>query len=659
MNHKYLVGLVFLLAFQCLKAANILSNPGFENGQDWWGFQTPDGLANIDYLSSAARTGSNAARIHVAQAAAGNHQIQLNAPSDWTAENGAKYVLGFYAKADRDVSIHVAAQDGPPSYGYRTGSDFSLGEDWKYVEMTYISDVEGEGALRFNIFVGAAAANYYFDDFSLEVVQDTELGAPVPPTEGAYYTDVYRNMFLEMGKTESAINNKVDAAFRQLFHGNASTEAVYFEVAPDMAFIKDIANNDVRSEGVSYGMMIAVQLDKKEEFDRLWKFAKTYMQHQSGPRKGYFAWQVEATPPYAVMDPNSAPDGEEYMAMSLFFAAHRWGNGTGIFHYEAEARQLLYDMLNLETRNGGVVDQLRNMFDKNRKQVVFVPRGDLADFSDPSYHLPAFYKLWSFWADTDKQFWADAADTSRAYFLRAMHPLTGLVTDYMTFDGTPQAVNFNDNSVNFAYDSWRVIGNIAMDAHWFGDSWHSAQVDRLLAFFSSQGANYPALYHQDGTPTSGTHTSGGLYAMNGAGALASNSDQAWSFLDRLYSQALPTGQYRYYDGLLHMLALLHASGNFKIWKPEITTSALGRADSPMAINVYPNPVRSGTMSIQSESLRDGQFELKDLGGRILIRARLAEGKVEVSVEDLPEGMYFACVKDARGDGFTERVIIKK
>jgi hypothetical protein len=31
-----------------------------------------------------------------------------------------------------------------------------------------------------------------------------------------------------------------------------------------------------------------------------------------------------------------------------------------------------------------------------------------------------------------------------------------------------------------------------------------------------------------------------------------------------------TGQYRYYDGLVHYLAMLHLSGNFKIWKPKPT-----------------------------------------------------------------------------------------
>ena len=29
-----------------------------------------------------------------------------------------------------------------------------------------------------------------------------------------------------------------------------------------------------------------------------------------------------------------------------------------------------------------------------------------------------------------------------------------------------------------------------------------------------------------------------------------------------------TGQYRYYDGLVHYLSMLHLCGNFKIWKPK-------------------------------------------------------------------------------------------
>ena len=48
-----------------------------------------------------------------------------------------------------------------------------------------------------------------------------------------------------------------------------------------MAFIWAADSDDVRSEGMSYGMMIAVQMNLQPQFDRLWKFAKTYMQFPS------------------------------------------------------------------------------------------------------------------------------------------------------------------------------------------------------------------------------------------------------------------------------------------------------------------------------------------------------------------------------------------
>ena len=131
---------------------------------------------------------------------------------------------------------------------------------------------------------------------------------------------------------------KVDSAFRQLFYGDANTQRIYFPIEKDMAYIEDISHQDVRTEGMSYGMMIAVQLDKKNEFDRLWKWAKTFMQHQNGPRRGYFAWQCK--PDGTIIDHNTAADGEEWFTMALFFASARWGNGEGIYNYDMEAQQL-------------------------------------------------------------------------------------------------------------------------------------------------------------------------------------------------------------------------------------------------------------------------------------------------------------------------------
>lgn len=108
----------------------------------------------------------------------------------------------------------------------------------------------------------------------------------VPWSEGAFRTHKYRNFFAEMGYTQDDIDAKLEEVFNGVFYG---PDKVYFETTDSMAYISDIKNNDVRTEGMSYGMMIAVQLDKKEIFDRLWRWCKKYMQHHDGPLKGYFA----------------------------------------------------------------------------------------------------------------------------------------------------------------------------------------------------------------------------------------------------------------------------------------------------------------------------------------------------------------------------------
>jgi oligosaccharide reducing-end xylanase len=130
------------------------------------------------------------------------------------------------------------------------------------------------------------------------------------PVQSAFETGVYPNLFKDyLGKSDEEIQAKIDSSFEQLFYGDDATERVYYPVGSDMAYISDIANEDVRSEGMSYGMMIAVQMNKKEEFDRLWKWAKTYMYQKDGGYKGYFSWhnKTDGTP----IDVNPASDGEE------------------------------------------------------------------------------------------------------------------------------------------------------------------------------------------------------------------------------------------------------------------------------------------------------------------------------------------------------------
>lgn len=389
----------------------------------------------------------------------------------------------------------------------------------------------------------------------------TETQPMLLSANSAFETGVYPNLFRDyLGKSDEEIQAKIDTAFNQLFYGDDATERVYYPVGSDMAYISDIANGDVRSEGVSYGMMIAVQLNKKEEFDRLWKWAKTYMYQTEGGYKGYFAWHCKTDGTQLAANP--ASDGEVWFITALFFADGRWGSGEGIYNYRAEAQSILDTSLHDDDRG----DLTTDLFDPETKQVVFVPQlGQNSQFTDPSYHMPHYYELWARWADEDDDFWVDAVAASRAYLQTAVNQQTGLAPNYSYFDGTPYDDEYNGN---FRYDAFRVGANVGMDYVWFApNQWHVEQSNRLLRFFASQGMeDYKAEYLLTGEPQVG-HRSSGLMATNAVAALAADRQVGEPFVQALWDQPIPTGQYRYYDGLLMMLGLLQVSGNFRIYEP--------------------------------------------------------------------------------------------
>jgi endo-1,4-beta-D-glucanase Y len=390
-------------------------------------------------------------------------------------------------------------------------------------------------------------------------------------SRGAFESSVYRNLFAERGKSQPDITAKIDAAWQSLFASTDDNRRVYYPAGENehgpMAYVKDIGNDDIRTEGMSYGMMIAAQLDKQAEFDAIWNWAKTNMQHQQGAWKGYFSWHNRDDG--SKLDQNPASDGEEWFATALLFAAGRWGDSAK-FKYRAEADAILDTMLHKTDRDKDSA-VATNMFDRAARQVVFVPIGDAATFTDPSYHLPAYYELWGRWAagyagkqQEDRQFWLDAAKTSRDFFQKASHPTTGLAPDYANFDGTPRAENGHGD---FRFDAFRTISNVAVDYAWFAaDERERELCDRLQKFFAGQ-PGYVNQYSLDGKPLS-QDRSPGLIAMNAVASLAAtDQERAAKFVDALWELEPPTGKWRYYDGLLYTMALLHASGNFRIYAP--------------------------------------------------------------------------------------------
>lgn len=470
--------------------------------------------------------------------------------------------------------------------------------------------------------------HYYMDNVTVRYTFNT--AEPVLPTQGAFYTDQYRNLFSEAGYTEAQVKQRLDDLWHTYFESNDDNERLYYEVGDDMAYIPDTGNNDVRSEGMSYGMMLCVQLDKKKEFNKLWKWAKTNMQHKSGdPREGCFAWQLNRDG--SIKDHNTASDGEEYFIMALMFASNRWGNGDGIYNYEAEADYIIKNCFN-KPMEEHPYSGITNLFDMTEKQITFVPYAQSALHTDPSYHLPAFYELWAMWAKEHNDDFRAFAAKSREMFPKFAHGTTGLMPDYANYDGSPRQGDHQD----FLYDAWRCIMNMAVDFSWFRPEGvdYTALVNRQHNFLASKGGvpNYPSIYTLDGQPKNGnTDHSPGLVACNATGALASNQKVAWEFIDDFMATAIPTGKFRYYDGLLYYLNFLHVSGNFKIWKPKTGTGITDVSATPR-IRIDGGVIRLGGNA-------GGRYRIVSLGGGTVVMSGDVPSSATIDIAALPRGIY--------------------
>jgi oligosaccharide reducing-end xylanase len=413
-------------------------------------------------------------------------------------------------------------------------------------------------------------------------------GEDNPP--GPEPSEITLNLFGGLlGKTDAEVTEKVNTAVGRFFGIGTDEPAAlvadtgyrcYYELPqdPSLAFIWAPDSNDIRSEGMSYGMTIAVQAGLHEQFDRLWKFSQTYMQYPSDSQvtawQNYFKWQgrVDATDPASwvvTYAPTTAPapDGDEYFAAALYLAHRRWGS-DGEVDYLAEAQRITSSMLhNVATTRQGEGDADRfPIIRQTVNMVTFVPVSTANDFSDPSYHLPAFYELFALDGPAeDSGAWASVAETSRDYLVRAAHEKTGLHPDYANFEGAPVAGGANQSHDQFRYDAWRVVMNMAVDYAWFSrDRRMRLQIEKYHKFFSTRlvaGNVENQLFALDGSNPSGGGSSA-LTATLAAGSLASQRDDRARFVENLWAVGQQQGLYRYYQEGVYLLGLLNVAGQF-------------------------------------------------------------------------------------------------
>lgn len=329
----------------------------------------------------------------------------------------------------------------------------------------------------------------------------------------------YANLFVTVsGKTQAESDQKLATAWSTLFNPSGSGTIYFNGPGADESYVQDIYNNDVRSEGMSYGMMVAVQLGHQTEFDRIWTWVKNHMANGTGEIR----WSCKTSGSGCAG--GGAPDGEEYFATALIFASHRWGDSTGPakIAYSTEAKWIL----NLVRTK---------YFNSQYHLVKFVANSNNVD---PSYVLPAFYEVWACFDTENAAFWKEAVTAGRQYMQKVVDS-NGVCPYQASFTATnPQAANA---------DSTRCVVNLMMDWYLFGkDAW---QKDTYAPKF--------------GAYSSSRNNGGAAVGCNATLGFALPAASGKPFVDKLWSTAVPSGNY--WDGVLYMLGTLHVSGSFRIW----------------------------------------------------------------------------------------------
>ena len=233
------------LSAQC--NANILSNPGFENGfADWQPRQSNGGVAQFSIVNAGPAVGNSSAEIEVTSLGANYYDIQIKRNSI-ALTAGVKYELAFYAKTDvGPESMRYGMIKSSNNSGIMGGTA-ALKTNWQYYTHVFTPTTTESGALIFNY--GDILGTFYLDQVSLSEycpIQTTvsayckTLNAPgINGSEGGIWTPAVQNDLNQL--IEGSIGGAADlsAYYKAIWNENHLFLVVNVQ---DEKLINDSAN---------------------------------------------------------------------------------------------------------------------------------------------------------------------------------------------------------------------------------------------------------------------------------------------------------------------------------------------------------------------------------------------------------------------------------
>jgi endo-1,4-beta-D-glucanase Y len=322
------------------------------------------------------------------------------------------------------------------------------------------------------------------------------------------------------------------------------------------------------SEGIAYGMMLAVFMDDQTLFDDLWQYEQKWLDGNTG----LMNWYINAAGTGLGSNPSGAgpaSDADLDMAFALVMADKQWG-GQG---------KLSKKYLDLAK---GQIQAVWSKEFYDWKYLKPWPQ-DGAPPINLSYFSPAYHKIFAkidtgnVNQTTKANYWTESADamyTLLAATLNASNgnDKNGLVPAWSDLSGKPNGgASGGASPTNYQYDSCRTPFRIALDYCWFGDTRARDYVAKTSSFFAGIGAkSIVDGYELNGTPKAQYQTGANAAIQSSAfvgpaavGAMSNASYQ--TFVNDAYDvlvkgDALVGGTY--YDESWAALSLLMLTANF-------------------------------------------------------------------------------------------------
>ena len=318
--------------------------------------------------------------------------------------------------------------------------------------------------------------------------------------------------------------------------------------------------NSTVSEGIAYGLLIAVMLGEQAMFDAFFGYALAFENE-----RGLMCWYVG--PDGQKLGTDAASDADEDIAWALVMAHRQWG-GRGALHesYLDHAKRQIDRIWQFQVDHGAFPH-------------LFKP-GDAwrPDVFNPSYFAPNQYRLFGE-VSGNVAGWQKVVDRGYAIVEASLNEASGnhqngLVPAWCDSHGTPVEA-FPGAETNYQTDSARLPFRLAQDFAFYQEPRALSYVQRTSAFFAALGADAIGDgYETDGRPRPDRKTpqpnAGSAVFVGCAAAGAMHSAKYQPFLDAAYAR-LRTGKLlarsRYYNHCWTVLSLLMLTGNFVEFPP--------------------------------------------------------------------------------------------